>query len=271
MHIHLREYLNATNFNRRIIEGVLRHMTYHRCALLLDSYEIVIQKEQVPIFLENPRIAMAVRKGWLNILTRNPVVPGGMTTHDPSNCYWQAYTENLALLRHWGEHARIYFWDSDEYVVFPDSPVDIAGGNEVGYTPQEYFQMVNSENALGIERYMSFCIDCPRDRPELRHFSFTNSRYAVIQPKLMHPKLAVNPNKVGCYIVHWAGCGAPTKVLSEKKIYILHFENIYLARWRKSKEELLAEQLFNNTKVNTVCDPSKFDFRSPLPSIIPRS
>jgi len=257
MHIHLREYLNSTNINRRALEGVAKHLAYHRCLVSLDSYEIVVQRDQVPIYMQNHHIAKAVEHGWLKFIIRNPVNPPPMNvpSGDSSNCYYQAYTENLAILRHWKENTKMYFFDSDEYLYFP---------NEM--TKEKYFDMLSQHKAVGFDRYMTFCTSCPRDRAELKQLSFSNSKYAEIKDKLQHPKLVVDPNAVGCYIVHWAGCGEETHVVPKEFAHISHFENLYTPRWRKSKEELEKEPLFVPTKAHQICDPSLYDWKQPLPS-----
>lgn len=257
MHIHLREYVNATNINRKAIEGVVKHMTYHRCLVGLHSYEVVLQREQVPIYLQNHHFAKAVEQGWIKLIIRNPFNPPPMhmPSGDTSNCYYQAYTENLGILRHWKENVKMYFFDSDEYLYFPND-----------MTKEKYFAMVNEHKAIGFERFMTFCYSCPRNHAELKHFSFTNSVYKVVPDKLAHPKLLVDPNAVGCYIVHWAGCGEPTHVVPVDFAHISHFENLYIPRWRKSKEDLEKEPNFNVTKGHQLCDPSMYDWKRPLPS-----
>ena len=255
MHIHLREFIKPLALNADIVEGVLNHMNYHRCLLGVDRHEIVIQKEQIPFYLENRRVAQAVRKGWLHLLIRNPSVPAPIeNNHQGSDCYWQAYTENLGLLRHWKENTKMYFMDSDEYIVLP---------NEDKYPKEYLFDQVNQHHAVGIERFMSFCIDCPRDQAEIKLLNFNKNRYTVTD-KLRDPKLLVNPNEVGCYIVHWAGCGKQTKVLPVDKVYLLHFENLYIPRWKKTVEELKKDKLFTNTKGTLKCDPASVHFHGKL-------
>jgi hypothetical protein len=246
-HIHLREFTNAQSMNRNIIDGVVKHILYHHCLLQVSYHEIVIQREQIKIFTENPKIASFLRKGWLKLMIRNPSIPAPIDMTGGSNCYWQGYTENLALLRHWKENVKMYMMDSDEYIVLP---------NESKYSLQNFWDDANKYEAVGIERIYSFCIDCPRDKPELKHLSFTKQRYTY-SGKLNDPKLLVNPDKVGCYIVHWAGCGVPTHRLPIENIFLLHFENLYIARWHKSKEELLKDPQYNVTQNVLACDPSQ--------------
>lgn len=183
-----------------------------------------------------------------------------------------AYVENLALLRHWKENVRIFFYDSDEYLIFRDhftpnqmltnidGTIGLTSDMAVALDPRNA-DVASQVHALGVDRFMAFCVDCPRDKPELRYLSLTTYKFSIYEPKLMHPKLVVNPNKVGCYIVHWAGCGAETKMVPISDAYIIHFENIYTPRWNLTRNELLLKPAFNITKSASICDPGKFDWK----------
>ena len=261
MHIHLREFRNASTLNTKAINGVAKHMMYHRCALKLDKYEITIQSSQVELFMKNEEIAYAVKQGWMNFIIRNPIIPApiDMRNSPHSNCYYQAYVENLNLLRYWKRNVKIYYFDSDEYLwINPE------------VTSEEFLNLIHGHEAVGFDRYMMFCKNCPHNHPELKHLSFGDTQYKQISPKLNHPKLIVDPSSVGCYIVHWAGCGAGTHVVPEEKAFIAHFENLYSARWRHNDPALKTFKDFIPSKVNLMCDPSKYDWRSPMPSFHPR-
>jgi hypothetical protein len=257
MHIHLREFRNASSLNTKAITGVAKHMMYHRCALKLDKYEITIQPSQVELFMKNEEIAYAVKQGWMTFILRNPIIPApiDMRNSPHSNCYYQAYVENLNLLRYWKRNVKIYYFDSDEYLwINPE------------ISSEEFLNMVHSHDAVGFDRYMLFCMNCPHNHPELKHLSFTDTKYKLINTKLNHPKLVVDPSSVGCYIVHWAGCGSETHVVPDDKAFIGHFENLYSNRWRANDPFLKDYKEFVPSKVNLLCDPSKYDWRSPMPS-----
>ncbi len=78
----------------------------------------------------------------------------------------------------------------------------------------------------------------------------------------------------GCFIVHWAGCGDQTHNLPIKQVHILHFENMYGERWRTGPGEWIqTNEQGNNSdvipsKMMQTCDPSLYDWKSPLPSFI---
>ena len=62
---------------------------------------------------------------------------------------------------------------------------------------------------MGFQRFASFCTDstqCPEDQPEIHNFSLTQ-RQISMGTALTDKKLIVNPDYVGCFIMHWAGCG----------------------------------------------------------------
>lgn len=256
MHIHLREYTSST-FNPMIIDGIANHMAYHRCALKLDKYEVVIQQEHLGSYLQHPKIAYAVREGWITFLVRNPIIPSPVhEANSPSNCYYQSYTQNMAILQHWKENVRIFFWDSDEYLALSPS-----------LQPAELVRLLRGGPSIGFDRKMAFCNSCDKSKEEIETMSLSQSEVMISSRPLAHPKLVVDPNKVGCYIVHWAGCGAQTRILPLEKAYILHFENLYQRRWKKEfRLKMGNETVFQPSTIQKMCDPTLYDWSGPLPS-----
>ena len=248
MHIHLRQYYNTSHNIGKVIRGIANHAYYHRCALQLDRYEFVIHKEQAHLFLENSAIKKAVDEGWMRMIVRNPIIPAPIKIgHHPSNCYWQAYVENMALLRYWKEDVRMYFFDSDEYIWFADN-----------VTTTGYREVLRNNGVVGFERYMTFCSTCSDKQGELNHFSFRNTQYKIVRKKLDHTKLVVDPNQAGCYIVHWAGCGPRQYTYPIEEARILHFENLYIPRWKYSHSFIQDTDPLTPSKVNLKCDPKLF-------------
>lgn len=76
-----------------------------------------------------------------------------------------------------------------------------------------------------------------------------------MKEKLNDPKLVVDPNEAGCYIVHWAGCGPDRHYMPINDSRILHFENMYFPRWQYSHELITNGLDLTASKVNTFCDP----------------
>lgn len=256
MHIHLRDYSVKHEYQKSIIDGIAYHMAYHRCALNLDKYEVVIQEEHLQQYLANSRIAHAVKQGWIRFIIRNPVIPAPlMQVGSSSNCYYQAHTENMALLRHWQENVRMFFWDSDEF---------LATAPDV--TPKELTSLVLSKPSVGFKRRMIFCDDCDSDKSEIMSMSLTKSRLVTNTIVLAHPKLNVDPNQVGCFIVHWSGCGFEAVNLPLDRVYITHFENLHQKRWSRNRRKKYNETLFVPSAIQKTCDPVNYDWSGPLPS-----
>ncbi len=155
MHIHLREYVNTSSANAQVVHGVAQHLYYHSCALGLQRYEVVIAQAQIDLFLRHAFIRSMVRQGRLRLLIRNPSVPSPLryvNMHGQlptSNCYYQGYTQNLALLQHWKSRARLLFFDSDEYLHLSDA-----------LPAADLQRLLDSHRSIGFARVMAFCADC---------------------------------------------------------------------------------------------------------------
>ncbi len=244
MNIHTRTFDRPYEMNEDVVKGVANHFAYHRCLLKIDQYELVVQPEQVPIYMKNAYIASAVRQGLFVFILKNIYHPPPI--HMPgtnSNCYYQAVTQNLAILQHWKENIRIFFYDTDEYVSFPS-----------GMTESAYKSLLQENPLLGFQRDMVFCASCNKDQSESESLSFRKQKY-VLGGMLRDPKLVVDPNVAGCFIIHWAGCGGETKILDNFTAVVHHFENMYNRRWHHSKTQLAAMPRLQPTEF-TFCDPS---------------
>ena len=71
--------------NEYLIEGIAKHMIYHRCALNVSRYEVVIQHDHLEQYMANKHLAQFVKEGWLVFLIKG---------HRPArlnfgNCNWQ--------------------------------------------------------------------------------------------------------------------------------------------------------------------------------------
>ena len=56
--------------NEYLIEGIAKHMIYHRCALNVSRYEVVIQDEHLEQYMANKHLAQFVKEGWLTFLIK---------------------------------------------------------------------------------------------------------------------------------------------------------------------------------------------------------
>ena len=220
--------------NTYLIEGLAKHMVYHRCALNVTRYEVVIQDDHLDQYMANKHLAQFAREGWLVFLIKG---------HRParlyySNCNWQGLYENMALLRYWKTRRHVMFWNADEYLVYNQS-----------FTTQSFRAHMVRHAANGFRRYVSFCAkgQCPEGVPEVSMFSLTKKTYDVGE-KLRDLKLILNPDFVGCMIMHWAGCGTglgeesklvyrsvdQVHMIKNTTAYIAHFENFFHPRWSRT-------------------------------------
>jgi hypothetical protein len=251
MNIHTRTFDRVKTIRKEVIQGVVHHFAYHKCAIGFDDYELVIQRGQVPLYMKNENFSIAVKSGFIKLVLKNEYEPGPMAMPGENhNCYWQAITQNLAILSHWKENVRIFFWDTDEYMMFaPD------------YTRSQFLAHLEQHPITGYDRSMAFCADCPRHAAEVPHLNFNALKYKK-GDKLQHSKLAVDPTVAGCFIVHWAGCGGPDKAVPREQAYIAHFENMYTGRWHHTQDAV--DKMENlDWPILKTCDPAAFDWQHP--------
>ena len=52
--------------NEYLIEGIAKHMIYHRCALNVSRYEVVIQHDHLEQYMANKHLAQFVKEGNIN-------------------------------------------------------------------------------------------------------------------------------------------------------------------------------------------------------------
>lgn len=63
MNIHTRDVQeDDAKSNTKIISGIASHFAYHRCALNISRYEIVVQPQFISTCMKNPQIAYAANK-----------------------------------------------------------------------------------------------------------------------------------------------------------------------------------------------------------------
>lgn len=255
MNIHTRTFDRVEKINPNLIQGVVNHYAYHKCAIGIDDYELVIQKGQIPFYMKNENFSTAVKSGMIKLVYKNEYEPGPMyMPGTDNNCYWQAITQNLAILQHWKENVRVFFWDTDEYMTFSKD-----------YTYKDFKDTLVNNPITGYDRYMAFCKDCPRRQAEIPYFSFTDRTYKK-GDFLQHPKLAVDPSVAGCFIIHWAGCGGKhqpdQKLVPKTQAWISHFENMYNGRWGHSQEEVDKMDPLEYPVLKK-CDPAQWNWKHP--------
>ena len=248
----------VTNYNMKYIEGVANQLKYHRCALPLHRYEIIIQKNLVEHFLKNSYIAEAASNGLVNFIIQESFIP--IYYHLPKatypntkdNYFLQHIELNVAVLRHWSQSIRMFMLDPDEYLIFHRS-----------FTLNQLNNYVNKYSTIFIKRSMTVCLSCLQNNkkePEINTFSFTDNNYVNWQYTTLD-KLLVNPNTCGNLVVHWMEGGSqPTHYMDRNILFISHFEQLFRHRWKDIKISDLIKKpsITKNTSfpVLKYCDPA---------------
>jgi hypothetical protein len=256
MHVHTYDHPKSIKLNKLYPSGIAHHLVYHRCALNVTKYELIIQPEHLARYLRNPHLLKFAQEGWLKFVLKGHHPPR-MNLPFIYN-YHQGIYENQALLQHWKTNVRIFFFNPDEFVSL-DPRLSFA----------EFKQQHLSRSNVAFDRYMTFCYDCKPGEPELPQLSFTDRQYKVAE-KLQHPKLFIDPNQNGCLLVHWSQCGAPEMTLKNDTAFILHFENLYKKRWTNSTQSGFGKiplepwPFMDKTRAPLlVCDPQRaYDFKN---------
>ena len=260
MHVHTYDHPKSIKLNKLYPSGIAHHLIYHRCALNVTKYELIIQPEHLSRYLRNPHLNRFAQQGWLKFVLKS---------HHPPRMdlpfiynYHQGIYENQALLQHWKTNVRIFFFNPDEFVSLAPS-----------FTFPEFKKKHLDRSNVAFQRYMTFCYDCTPGQPELPQFSLTDRQYKVAE-KLQHPKLFIDPNQNGCLLVHWSQCGVPEKSLSNETAFILHFENLYTKRWTNATQSGFGKipldiwPFIDKSRVPLLtCDPQRaYDFKNRNPT-----
>ena len=222
MHVHTYDHPKSIKLNKLYPSGIAHHLIYHRCALNVTKYELIIQPEHLSRYLRNPHLTKFAQQGWLKFVLKSHHPPR-MNLPFIYN-YHQGIYENQALLQHWKTNVRIFFFNPDEFVSLSPS-----------ISFPEFQKKHLDRSNVAFQRYMTFCYDCTPGQPELPQFSLTDRQYKVTE-KLDHPKLFIDPNQNGCLLVHWSKCGVRERFLSNETAFILHFENMYTKRWSNASQ-----------------------------------
>ena len=173
--------------NGLLPSGVAHHLMYHRCALNVTKYELIIPPEDLSLYLKNNFLYHFAKTGALTFVLKS-AHPSRLDLPYFS-CHHQAIYENQALLRHWKSNVRIFF-NPDEFLSFSPS-VNL---------PEFRRQYLTSSSNVAFDRYMTFCFDCKVGEPELPFLSFAHRRYKLTV-KLNDPKLFIDPDRNGCMLV----------------------------------------------------------------------
>ena len=174
--------------NGLLPSGVAHHLMYHRCALNVTKYELIIPPEDLSLYLKNNFLYHFAKTGALTFVLKS-AHPSRLDLPYFS-CHHQAIYENQALLRHWKSNVRIFFFNPDEFLSFSPS-VNL---------PEFRRQYLTSSSNVAFDRYMTFCYDCKVGEPELPFLSFAHRKYKITV-KNNDPKLFIDPDRNGCMLV----------------------------------------------------------------------
>ena len=258
IHAHTYDHPPSVQQSPLLPSGVAHHLIYHRCALNVTKYEVVIQPEDLHFYLKNPHLLQFAQRGWLTFIlkSRHP----SRLALPYMNCHYQVIYENQGILQHWKENVRIFYFNPDEYMSMTTA-----------LTWPQFRETYLLGSNVAFDRYMTFCYDCPKaNEPELPHLSFTDRRYKITE-KLNDPKILVDPNRSGCMVVHFSNCGVDRTLLSNETAYLIHFENLYNKRWTNDSQDPYFNKVYYHAFPDLdkrrmpllQCDPQKiFDFKS---------
>lgn len=201
---------------------VANHLLYHRCALGIQGYEVIVQHDHIDKYVQNPQLRHFFDMGWITLITK-PFRPARRML--PKDYIWQSVYENLAILRHWKKDVYLINFDPDEYLLYPTDQ----------FTNSSQFRdLIFSHSNLVIDRYNTHCLTgCKHDRVD-GAISFAAPRSYGKEKSLSlerYPKLIYDVEKNSCSYVHYMTCKTGDDIhLPNTTAYILHFENLLLFR-----------------------------------------
>lgn len=215
------------------VDAVLKHALYHRCALRMSRYELIV-RDAIGGALD----ARLAHYPWVTRL-RPPANPNHISVKasaDVRGNWWQAIYYNLAVLRHSGDNVALALWDVDEYLV--------------GFERGAFMARVFDSDVLSISRRDVLCTNCTSGayggrRPDMLDFpraSYSaynrNKRVPAehfwqkssVQPWTLEPKVVVQPERVHNMYVHSARPHTAVQQLPAGEGQLLHFYNLIKSR-----------------------------------------
>lgn len=198
------------------VAAISNHVRFHSCALNISRFEIVSQYQDVGLFLQDETLLQLAKSKALKFVVKgnSPAQLTGV------NYKWQVVEMNVNILSHWGENVRILFWDPDEYLVMHP------------FSLKEFRRKLVEYDVVNIQRKPVVCETCSTREQERDFHSIGGgggSKF-VQSDKHLATKLAINPNKAGCVLVHFSLCPDSTtnKIRLDSRIaYLAHFENLF--------------------------------------------
>jgi hypothetical protein len=70
MHVHTYDRPKSIKLHRLYPSGIAHHLVYHRCAMNVSRYEVIVQPEDLPRYLKNPHLLKFAKLGWLTFVLK---------------------------------------------------------------------------------------------------------------------------------------------------------------------------------------------------------
>ena len=68
--LYIRNKFSGKQAYWRSLQAFAKHLIYHRCALNIVNYEIIIQEDHYSDFMSHPDLSKFVKRGWLTLLLK---------------------------------------------------------------------------------------------------------------------------------------------------------------------------------------------------------
>ena len=221
-------FSHELSLSNEVVDSILLNARYHRCALNIHAYEIIVSEA-----ISATLLTRIENMSYVRLLTP-PSSPNNFNFGVESSqtysrscvvcpAYWQAVYYNLAILRHWeakDSAAALAMWDPDEFLVNFDNSY--------------LYDSINAAEVLSVERQHVLCTNCMEEEAEIRHFSQNSwARYF----RGAGPKVIVRPEFVHAMYVHNALPFHEVTSFNETRGFLVHFFNMAVGRVKHAERD----------------------------------
>lgn len=200
----------SRSYATALSSAIVRHALFHRCALDITRYEVVVNEEIIQSMVSGSALKALVDEGFIVFKTK----PTQLSHTRGHRLYWQVVYYNLALLSHWGKRAWIFFFDQDEFLSIQDAAL-IDLGNA----------MAGNYDVLQFDRLAVKCTTCPAVHVGGEvDSSFEENSWAIMHEE-SETKVAVRTDMGGLIAVHSAA--GKCYYSNAHDMVLLHFRHFY--------------------------------------------
>jgi hypothetical protein len=217
-----------------IVKAIVKNIKYHKTHFPIRHYDLLIDDNKLQLFLQFPEIQELIHDKVLRFVFKgnHPLRWSGKSPK------WQAVYQNLLLLQYWKFHARLFFWDPDEFLVFSSR------------SKQNVIDIVNKNtfSTILMNRVNIICTDCSATVPDV-YYNFSTNHYIVVHKfeGKYKGKCIVNPNFAGVMYVHLTYNNLlPVLEIPESSSVLLHFANYYHKRMKSTSIDSSIQHLNKN-------------------------